>query len=140
MEPMAAGRTRARRPDAGPTPPVAARKDSSVVLMRRLLGEVLRRRRTAQGRTLREVAASARVSLGYLSEVERGRKEASSELLAAICAALGVPMSAVMREVSDELARAEAAAVGAMGMREPAREPRRPGNADLEVAGSFAGR
>lgn len=91
------------------------RKDPSVVLMRRLLGDVLRRRRTAQGRTLREVAASARVSLGYLSEVERGRKEASSELLAAICAALGVPLSVVMREVSDELARAEAAALGALG-------------------------
>lgn len=108
------------------------RKDASVVLMRRLLGEVLRRRRTAQGRTLREVAASARVSLGYLSEVERGRKEASSELLAAICAALGLPMSAVMREVSDELARAEAAAVGALASRTPRRVPG-------ELAGSFAG-
>lgn len=103
-----------------------------MVLMRRLLGEVLRRRRTAQGRTLREVAASARVSLGYLSEVERGRKEASSELLAAICAALGLPMSAVMREVSDELARAEAAAVGALASRSPRRVPG-------ELAGSFAG-
>lgn len=111
-----------------------------MVLMRRLLGEVLRRRRTAQGRTLREVAASARVSLGYLSEVERGRKEASSELLAAICGALGVPMSAVMREVSDELARAEAAAVGALSARDAARRPRVPGRPDLEVAGSFAGR
>lgn len=109
-----------------------ARKDASVVLMRRLLGEVLRRRRTAQGRTLREVAASARVSLGYLSEVERGRKEASSELLAAICAALGLPMSAVMREVSDELARAEAAAVGALTARTQRRAPG-------ELAGSLAG-
>lgn len=108
------------------------RKDASVVLMRRLLGEVLRRRRTAQGRTLREVAASARVSLGYLSEVERGRKEASSELLAAICGALGLPMSAVMREVSDEMARAEAAAVGAMASREPRR-------VHGELAGSFVG-
>jgi transcriptional regulator with XRE-family HTH domain len=107
-----------------------------MVLMRRLLGEVLRRRRVAQGRTLREVAASARVSLGYLSEVERGRKEASSELLAAICAALGLPMSTVMREVSDELARAEAAAVGALGAREAARQPRRTAG-QLEVAGSF---
>lgn len=114
------------------------RQQQSMVLMRRLLGEVLRRRRTAQNRTLREVAASARVSLGYLSEVERGRKEASSELLASICAALGLPMSAVMREVSDELARAEAAAVGALGVRDTARHVRvRP--ADLEVAGSFTG-
>lgn len=109
-----------------------------MVLMRRLLGEVLRRRRTAQGRTLREVAAAARVSLGYLSEVERGRKEASSELLAAICAALGLPMSAVMREVSDELARAEAAAVGALGVRDSARRQPSP-SAELEVAGSFTG-
>jgi len=97
-----------------------------MVLMRRLLGDVLRRRRTAQGRTLREVAASARVSLGYLSEVERGRKEASSELLAAICSALGVPMSVVMREVSDELARAEAAAVRALGAPDVARHTARP--------------
>lgn len=98
------------------------RQDPSMVLMRRLLGDVLRRRRTSQGRTLREVAASARVSLGYLSEVERGRKEASSELLAAICSALGVPMSVVMREVSDELARAEAAAVRALGSAAMARD------------------
>jgi transcriptional regulator with XRE-family HTH domain len=97
-----------------------------MVLMRRLLGDVLRRRRTSQGRTLREVAASARVSLGYLSEVERGRKEASSELLAAICSALGVPMSVVMREVSDELARAEAAAVRALGAPDVTRRAARP--------------
>lgn len=138
---MATASSRAQRPSGhrpgGPSSPaVATRKDSSVVLMRRLLGEVLRRRRVTQGRTLREVAASARVSLGYLSEVERGRKEASSELLAAICAALGLPMSTLMREVSDELARAEAAAVGAMGAREAARQPRRPAT-QLEVAGSF---
>jgi transcriptional regulator with XRE-family HTH domain len=103
---------------------VMTRKEAPVVLMRRLLGEVLRRRRTDQGRTLREVAASARVSLGYLSEVERGRKEASSELLAAICGALGVPMSVVMREVSDELARAETAAVVTMGVPDVGRLPR----------------
>jgi transcriptional regulator with XRE-family HTH domain len=99
------------------------RRDASMVLVRRLLGDVLRRRRTAQGRTLREVAASARVSLGYLSEIERGRKEASSELLAAVCGALGVPMSVVLREVSDELARAELAAVGALEIRRPVPHP-----------------
>jgi transcriptional regulator with XRE-family HTH domain len=59
-----------------------------------------------QGRTLRDVSSSARVSLGYLSEVERGQKEASSELLAAICGALEVPLSEVMRSVSDNVARA----------------------------------
>jgi len=78
-----------------------------MILLRRLLGDVLRERRRAQERTLREVSAAARVSLGYLSEVERGQKEASSELLGAICDALDVPMSEVMREVSDHLAVAE---------------------------------
>ncbi|MDH6224622.1 MULTISPECIES: helix-turn-helix domain-containing protein [Streptomyces] len=80
-----------------------------MILLRRLLGDVLRRQRQRQGRTLREVSSSARVSLGYLSEVERGQKEASSELLAAICDALDVRMSELMREVSDELALAELA-------------------------------
>jgi transcriptional regulator with XRE-family HTH domain len=78
-----------------------------MVLLRQLLGDVLRRLRIRQGRTLREVSASARVSLGYLSEVERGRKEASSELLAAICAALETPLSQVFREVSDNFALSE---------------------------------
>src|SRR5258707_13149807 len=78
-----------------------------MVLLLQLLGDVLRRLRIRQGRTLREVSASARVSLGYLSEVERGRKEASSELLAAICAALEVPLSQVFREVSDNFALPE---------------------------------
>jgi transcriptional regulator with XRE-family HTH domain len=78
-----------------------------MVLLRQLLGDVLRRLRIRQGRTLREVSASARVSLGYLSEVERGRKEASSELLAAICTALDTPLSQVFREVSDNFAFAE---------------------------------
>ncbi len=78
-----------------------------MVLLRHLLGDALRRLRLRQSRTLREVSASARVSLGYLSEVERGQKEASSELLAAICSALGAPLSQVMREVSDNFALAE---------------------------------
>ena len=70
-----------------------------MVLLRRLLGDVLRERRREQGRTLREVSASARASLGYLSEVERGQKEASSELLSSLCSALEVPLSDVLREV-----------------------------------------
>ena len=78
-----------------------------MVLVRRLLGDVLRRQRLRQGRTLRQVSAEARVSLGYISEVERGQKEASSELLAAICSALDVPLSTVLREVSEDLAREE---------------------------------
>jgi transcriptional regulator with XRE-family HTH domain len=92
-----------------------------MVLLRQLLGDVLRRLRIRQGRTLREVSASARVSLGYLSEVERGRKEASSELLAAICAALETPLSQVFREVSDNFALAELQQDTVLGApREPA--------------------
>lgn len=74
------------------------------VLLREVIGDVLRRARTTQGRTLREVSNSARVSLGYLSEVERGRKEASSELISAICAALDVPLSRVLADAGTEMA------------------------------------
>lgn len=76
-------------------------------LFREVVGDVLRRTRTSQGRTLREVSDSARVSLGYLSEVERGRKEASSELLRAICGALEVPLSSVLCDAGQQLARQE---------------------------------
>ena len=79
-------------------------------LLREVIGDVLRRARTEQGRTLREVSDSARVSLGYLSEVERGRKEASSELLSAICGALDVPLSRVLSDAGDQMARQESAA------------------------------
>jgi transcriptional regulator with XRE-family HTH domain len=81
----------------------------SMGLLRSLLGGVLRQQRLRQGRTLRDVSAAAQVSLGYISEVERGQKEASSELLAAICSALEVPLSDVLREVSDQMAFEEAA-------------------------------
>ncbi|HEX4978269.1 MAG TPA: helix-turn-helix transcriptional regulator [Nocardioides sp.] len=80
-----------------------------MVLFRRLLGEVLRSQRMRQGRTLRQVSADARVSLGYISEIERGHKEASSELLASICDALDVPLSEILSEVSDAVALEEAA-------------------------------
>jgi transcriptional regulator with XRE-family HTH domain len=80
-----------------------------MVLFRRLLGEVLRSQRMRQGRTLREVSADARVSLGYISEIERGQKEASSELLASLCSALDVPLSEILSEVSDAVALEEAA-------------------------------
>jgi transcriptional regulator with XRE-family HTH domain len=73
------------------------------VLLREAIGDSLRRARVSQSRTLREVSGTARVSLGYLSEVERGRKEASSELLAAICDALEVPLSEVLFDVSESL-------------------------------------
>jgi transcriptional regulator with XRE-family HTH domain len=79
-----------------------------MILLRREVGDVLRDYRQAQGRTLREVSVSAAVSLGYLSEVERGEKEASSELLASICAALHLPMSTMLSNVSDRVAESEA--------------------------------
>lgn len=81
-----------------------------MILIRRLLGDVLRRKRQDEGRTLRQLAAAARISPGYLSEIERGQKEPSSELLAAICDALDARLSDVLREVSIELAAAELAA------------------------------
>ena len=76
-------------------------------LLREVIGEVLRRARIEQGRTLREVSDEARVSLGYLSEVERGRKEASSELLSAICGALDVPLSRVLTDAGETMERQE---------------------------------
>jgi transcriptional regulator with XRE-family HTH domain len=84
-------------------------------LVREVVGDVLRLVRTSQGRTLREVSDSARVSLGYLSEVERGRKEPSSELLNAICDALKVPLSEVLIGAGERMAREESAAPSAPG-------------------------
>ena len=81
-----------------------------MVLFRRLLGDVLRERRMGLGLTLREVSADARVSLGYISEIERGQKEASSELLSSLCGALETPLSDVLRDVADAVALEEAAA------------------------------
>jgi transcriptional regulator with XRE-family HTH domain len=78
-----------------------------VVLLRKVIGDVLRARRLAQHRTLREVSTAANVSLGYLSEIERGHKEASSELLGAICEALGTGLSGVLSDVATTLALAE---------------------------------
>jgi transcriptional regulator with XRE-family HTH domain len=90
--------------------PSPAKKESTMTaLLREVIGDVLRRARTDQGRTLREVSDSARVSLGYLSEVERGRKEASSELLSAICGALDVPLSRVLSDAGDQMERQERA-------------------------------
>src|SRR5262249_12964526 len=112
-----------------------------MVLLRHLLGDALRRLRLRQGRTLREVSAAARVSLGYLSEVERGQKEASSELLAAICSALGIPLSQVFREVSDNFALAELQSEPVLaGAREPVLEgppPRRSASGVAPRAGAW---
>jgi len=111
-----------------------------MVLLRRVIGDALRARRQGQHRTLREVSTAANVSLGYLSEIERGQKEASSELLAAICEALGARLSEVLGEVSDTLALAE----GMQGVlatvsgeaSEPAAEPtiRKVDDGDVQVS------
>ncbi len=93
-----------------------------MALLRRVIGSVLRRIRLRQGRTLREVADAAGVSLPYLSEVERGRKEASSEVLAAICRALGLRLADLLDEVRDEMARTE-----------PGRRPVTPSVPDTSV-------
>ncbi|WP_410810210.1 helix-turn-helix domain-containing protein [Micromonospora sp. 067-2] len=76
-------------------------------LLRRVIGGVLRRHRQRQGRTLREVAQAADVSVPYLSEVERGRKEASSEVLAAICRALGISLADLLGEARDDMRHVE---------------------------------
>jgi transcriptional regulator with XRE-family HTH domain len=73
------------------------------VLLREAIGDRLRHARTIQRRTLREVSRTARVSLGYLSEVERGQKEASSELLAAICDALELPLPELLYNVANDM-------------------------------------
>ncbi|MDG2497024.1 MAG: helix-turn-helix transcriptional regulator [Aquiluna sp.] len=78
-----------------------------MVLLRQEIGDVLRNHRLEQGQTLRQVAAKASVALGYLSEVERGQKEASSEILASVTEALDVPLAQLLREVSDRVASAE---------------------------------
>ncbi|MEV6060749.1 helix-turn-helix domain-containing protein [Nocardia asteroides] len=93
-----------------------------MTLLREAIGDSLRRARLAQHRTLREVSTSARVSLGYLSEVERGRKEASSELLAAICEALDVPLSRVLWDVSTIMAGADGSAPREPALTGPAAE------------------
>ena len=80
-----------------------------MTLLRTHIGQTLRQARVSQNRTLRDVAKEARVSLGYLSEVERGQKEASSELLNAICEALGLNLSSVMTGVAHEIKARESA-------------------------------
>lgn len=87
-----------------------------MVALRTVLGGELRQRRVAQNRTLRQVATEAQVSVGYLSEVERGHKEASSELLASICRALNLPLSALFTAVAQEYSTVEAEFARAQGV------------------------
>ena len=103
------------------------------VLLREAIGDRLRHARTNQRRTLREVSRSARVSLGYLSEVERGRKEASSELLAAICDALELPLYQLMHHVASDMG-----AMDSMEVPEPAERPERADAMDAASDGPRA--
>jgi transcriptional regulator with XRE-family HTH domain len=75
--------------------------------MRHEIGDVLRDFRQQKGATLRQISSKASVALGYLSEVERGQKEASSEILASIAEALDTPLSVILLEVSDRLSMFE---------------------------------
>jgi transcriptional regulator with XRE-family HTH domain len=106
-------------------------------LLRTTLGEVLRRARLDQGRTLADVAQAAKVSMQYLSEIERGRKEASSEVLAAICDALETELPDVLAEVGRELAGAlgQPATVVRLGIAQqrggPTRQPASLGGGDV---------
>jgi transcriptional regulator with XRE-family HTH domain len=108
LEAIPAPAVRLQTPTPGAeTAGVLAKGGRPVVLLRQEIGDVLRDARRRQGRTLREVSSVARVSLGYLSEVERGQKEASSELLASICGALDVPLASVLHTVSRRVAQVE---------------------------------
>ena len=106
-------------------------------LLRTLVGDVLRRHRLRQRRTLADVARDARVSVPYLSEVERGRKEASSEVLAAVCGALRMELSDLLAEVWRDLAQDRAPVLrlaAAPGRPDIAAPVRRPGGAVLLAA------
>ena len=109
-----------------------------MVLFRQLLGDVLRSRRIEQGRTLRQLCADASVSLGYMSEIERGQKEASSELLAAICSALDVPLSEILSDVSDAVALEEAAMAVRLQQVEVGSTPLTAAEPDGDVVASAA--
>jgi transcriptional regulator with XRE-family HTH domain len=87
-----------------PVRAIGQKKEGPMVLVRQEIGDVLRDFRLQKGRTLRQVASKASVALGYLSEVERGQKEASSEILASVADALETPISVIMREVGDRIA------------------------------------
>jgi transcriptional regulator with XRE-family HTH domain len=117
-----------------------------MTLLRTQLGTTLRGHRLRQRRTLRDVSGAARVSLGYLSEVERGQKEASSELLASICDALDVELADLLAEVSLELRGADGglrpvppAAAGARPAADPAAESPAAGEPALALVGAGEG-
>ncbi|GEJ98644.1 helix-turn-helix domain-containing protein [Streptomyces sp. NPDC003388] len=103
--PLRPGPGRAERGSTESARPGAPRPAPAEPLWRDLVGDVLRRERQAQERTLRDVADAARISLPYLSEIERGRKEASSEVLAAAARALGLDLGDLLSRTRSELVR-----------------------------------
>lgn len=106
-------RPTAPRPTASPVPPERRPPTVREPLWRDLVGDVLRRERLEQERTLKEVAEAARISMPYLSEVERGRKEASSEVLAAAAGALGLGLGDLLARAQGELVRLTSRHTGA---------------------------
>ena len=116
-----------------------ARQRGARPLLRTKLGERLRRTRRDQGRTLADVSRAARVSVPYLSEVERGRKEASSEVVAAICDALWIDLSDLLAGVAQDLVadrapRGTVIRLDPAGGRRPPSPPRAPGDAQCLLA------
>ncbi|MFD7566831.1 helix-turn-helix domain-containing protein [Streptomyces tendae] len=106
-------RPTASRPTVSPVPPERRPPTVREPLWRDLVGDVLRRERLEQERTLKEVAEAARISMPYLSEVERGRKEASSEVLAAAAGALGLGLGDLLARAQGELVRLASRHTGA---------------------------
>ncbi|MEV8325914.1 helix-turn-helix transcriptional regulator [Kitasatospora sp. NPDC056731] len=112
--PGSGGATRApQRPAGAPPAPAPAPREP---LWRDLVGDAMRRERLAQERTLKDVAEAARISIPYLSELERGRKEASSEVLAAAARALGLGLADLLSLAQDELTRHTRSQVGRSGV------------------------
>ncbi|HVW41659.1 MAG TPA: helix-turn-helix transcriptional regulator [Amycolatopsis sp.] len=107
------------------------------VLLREAIGDRLRHARTNQRRTLRDISRAAKVSLGYLSEVERGQKEASSELLSSICDALELPLGELLHKVAADISALDTVDAMPEGERAEEREGSRPER--QEAAGHLEG-
>ena len=110
------------------------------VLLREAIGDRLRHARTNQRRTLRDISRAARVSLGYLSEVERGQKEASSELLASICQALDLPLGELLHNVAADVSALDNVEVAPVDERIVEGTPREKWGAEASAAGIEGGR
>ncbi|WP_410575072.1 helix-turn-helix domain-containing protein [Amycolatopsis sp. cmx-4-61] len=110
------------------------------VLLREAIGDRLRHARTNQRRTLRDISRAARVSLGYLSEVERGQKEASSELLASICQALDLPLGELLHNVAADVSALDHVEVPPVDERIVEGAPREKRGAEASAAGIEGGR